>query len=349
MSVTRRIYVSLPADRWLPKGMNDLKWAIVDEIENLGYTPEIFTNPRGKPGLASSRAWGARDADEVARRCVGAAIIGMARWEFKDSKGVDARLPTEFNHYEGALARTLGLPTLVLVQQDVMRRVVFDPTYGGFVGEIPPANADVSPTDGPTDISQRTASKGAETSAKTDPGEAAAESPSAGVIPAKADPSWLKTAEFRVPFGYWRAQLYARRDVFLGYCSSSRATAASLKYFLQSTGATVLDWQTDFIAGRSILAQIEEAASRCNAGIFLFTKDDDLIDKGQTDVSAPRDNVVFEAGYFIGLKGKRNVLIIREKGSKMPADLGGDIYAMLPDRVDIGPIERVVSGFMAAL
>jgi Predicted nucleotide-binding protein containing TIR-like domain len=118
---------------------------------------------------------------------------------------------------------------------------------------------------------------------------------------------------------------------------------------LQSTGATVLEWQTDFIAGRSILAQIEEAASRCNAGIFLFTKDDDLVDNGQPDTSAPRDNVVFEAGYFIGLRGKRNVLIVREQGSKMPADLGGDIYALLPDKVDIGPIERVVSGFMAAL
>ena len=195
MPVTRRIYVSLPADHWLSKEMNDLKWAIVDEIENLGFTPEVFTNPKGKPGLASSRAWGARDADEVARRCVGTAIIGMARWNFHDDDGRQARLPTEFNHYEGALARTLGLPTLVLVQQDVMRRVVFDPTFGGFVGEIPP----------------------------------------------KADPGWLKTEEFRVPFGYWRMQLYQRRDVFLGYCSSSRATAAALKHFLQSAGATVLD------------------------------------------------------------------------------------------------------------
>ena len=124
---------------------------------------------------------------------------------------------------------------------------------------------------------------------------------------------------------------------------------ASLKSFLQSGGATVLDWQTDFIAGRSILAQIEEAAAKCNAGIFLFTKDDDLADKNQPDKSAPRDNVVFEAGYFIGLKGKRNVLIVREQGSKMPADLGGDIYALLQDRVDIGPIERVVSGFISAL
>ena len=45
-------------------------------------------------------------------------------------------LPTEFNHYEGALARTLGLPTLVLVQRDVLRRVVFDAGFGGFVGEF---------------------------------------------------------------------------------------------------------------------------------------------------------------------------------------------------------------------
>jgi hypothetical protein len=91
-----------------------------------------------------------------------------------------------------------------------MRRVVFDPTFGGFVGEIAP----------------------------------------------EAGPEWLKTELFRVPFGYWRMQLYLRRDVFLGYCSSSRATAAALKHFLQSAPATILDWQTDFIAGRSILAQI---------------------------------------------------------------------------------------------
>ena len=49
----------------------------------------------------------------------------------------------------------------------------------------------------------------------------------------------------------------------------------------------------------------------------------DLVDNGQADLAVPRDNVIFEAGYFIGLKGKRNVLIIRESGSKMPVDLGG--------------------------
>jgi hypothetical protein len=56
MSINRRIYVSLPADPWLPDNLNQLKCGIVDEIEKLGYTPEIFTNPKDKPVLASAKA-----------------------------------------------------------------------------------------------------------------------------------------------------------------------------------------------------------------------------------------------------------------------------------------------------
>ncbi|HEX9734247.1 MAG TPA: nucleotide-binding protein [Thermoanaerobaculia bacterium] len=313
MQITRRIYVSLPADPWLPPNLNSLKWGIVEEIEKLGYTPEIFTNPRGKPGLASAKAWSPRDADEIARRCVGAAILGMPRWQFQDGEGRPVLLPTEFNHYEGALARTLGLPTLVLVQRDVRRRVVFDMSFGGYVGEFGP----------------------------------------------EADVAWLHTDAFRVPFDYWKALLAERRDVFLGYCSRSAATAGAIKRYLLSLGARVLDWQTDFIPGRTIIDQIEQAAARSIGGIFLFTKDDDLVDSGQADndlvdsgqadKAVPRDNVVFEAGYFSGLKGKRNVLIVREEGSKMPADLSGDIYALLSDKTKIAPIERAIEAFMGAI
>ena len=287
----------------MPRNLNDLKWAIVEEIEKLGYTPEIFTNPKGKPGLASPKAWNPRDADDIARRCVGAAVLGMPRWTFQDAQGAPALLPTEFNHYEGALAQTLGLPTLVLVQKDVRRRVVFDMSFGGYVGEFLP----------------------------------------------DSDLNWLHTDDFRVPFLYWKNLLDERRDVFLGYSSRSEATAAAIKRFLMSLGARVLDWQADFIPGRTILDQIEQAAARSVGGIFLFTRDDDLVDHGQPDTAAPRDNVVFEAGYFIGCKGKRNVLIIREAGSKMPADLGGDIYASLADRGAIEPIERTLAAFMGAI
>ena len=56
--------------------------------------------------------------------------------------------------------------------------------------------------------------------------------------------------------------------------------------------------------------------------------------------------MVFEAGYFAAAKGKQRVLIIASKVSKMPADLGGDIYAALDDRVDIKPIEDDIRKFV---
>jgi predicted nucleotide-binding protein len=117
-----------------------------------------------------------------------------------------------------------------------------------------------------------------------------------------------------------------------------------LKRYLQDLGATVLDWQTDFTPAESILNQIQQAARRCGASIFLFTRDDALV--GEETAAAPRDNVVFEAGYFSAARSKQRVLIVREKGTKMPADLGGDIYACLEDCADIGAIEPRVRRFL---
>ena len=65
-------------------------------------------------------------------------------------------------------------------------------------------------------------------------------------------------------------------------------------------------------------------------------------------MSVPRDNIIFEAGYFIGLKGKQSVLIIRETGSKLPANTGGDIYAALDRKRDITPIKKTLSAFIDA-
>jgi hypothetical protein len=292
----------MPADQWLAPSQNELKWGIVEEIEQLGYTPEIFFDPRGKPGLTSGKAWSMVEAEKVARHCVGAAIIGLPRWTFPTPEGDEIKLPTEFSYYEGAVAYTLGLPMLVVAQEDLFRRVLFDRSYGPYIGLFSPY----------------------------------------------ANRSWLDTDGFRVAFNNWRNDLTKRRDVFLGYCGSSTGPAQNLKRFLENdVGATVLDWQSDFAPGRTILQQIETAAARCSAGIFLFTKDDKLTGDTHADTAVPRDNVIFEAGYFVNAKGKDHVLIVRQAGTKLPADLGGDIYASLEDRSDIGAVEDPVRRFVA--
>jgi hypothetical protein len=303
MPVVRRIFVSMPSDQALDDNQNALKWGIVKEIQDLGYIPEIFTNPRGMPGLAAGKAWSRQEVDNVARKCIGGAILGLPRWTFSTPDG-DVKLATEYCQYEGAVIYTLGLPMLVVAQEDIWRRVVFDPSYGVYMG----------------------------------------------IFPSNADDKWLTTAGFRVPFGYWKNELSKRRDVFLGYSGSSSGTASNLKRFLEKDlNVTVLDWKTDFAPSRFILQQIEDAAGRCSAGIFLFTKDDPLTTETQAYKAVPRDNVVFEAGYFINAKGKENVLIVLETGAKMPADLGGDIYAPLEDKANIEPIEDTVRKFVEAM
>ncbi|HWJ35343.1 MAG TPA: nucleotide-binding protein [Steroidobacteraceae bacterium] len=300
---TRRIFVSLPADNWLTDQENETKWALVSRIEALGYTTEVFFDPRGTTSLAAAQAWSATECENVMRHCDGCALLGFARWRL--AQGSDPFwLATDFNHYEGALANTFALPLLVLVQEGVERRVVFDRSYKGYVGTIP---------------NQPTI-------------------------------AWLGTKGFEVPFTYWTNQISARRDIFLGYCSKSSGTALRIKTHLTGTlGLRVLDWICDFDPATSILKQIEEAARRCGAGIFLFTKDDALSGKGGKGRSVTRDNVVFETGYFCASKGKSRVLIVLEKGAKMPADLGGDIYASLDDKTNITPIESALRKFSEAL
>ena len=105
MTVTRRVFVSMPADRWLTDAQNDLKWGVVGI--DLGFTAEIFFDPRGVESLSAGRGWSAEGVDEIMRRCTGAAIIGLPRWVFDAADGM-VHLPTEFSQYEGAVALLLA-------------------------------------------------------------------------------------------------------------------------------------------------------------------------------------------------------------------------------------------------
>ena len=302
MTITRRIFVSSPRTEYLDNRRKELKRSIVNEIEALGYEAQMFDSGGETRGLPANKglSWSPTNADAVMKRCVGAAILGFPLWQCQGGTAdKTVSLVTEYCHYEGAIARTLGLPILPLLDHGVEERVFFN-RYGG------------------------------------DPFL---------TIPAEADRTWVKENDFQTFLGRWHNRLKDRKDIFLGYSSEAEGTAKNIATLLSSYEATVLDWQ-DFESG-TILEQIEAAAGRCSAGIFLFTNSDKL--KGKGGQAAPRDNVVFEAGYFVHAKGQQRVLIVREAGAKMPADLGGKIYAPLSDRAKIDPIVRQLESFVKNL
>jgi hypothetical protein len=159
----------------------------------------------------------------------------------------------------------------------------------------------------------------------------------AGIIVASISSSEPVANVFDSEFGErlveWIEALKDRRDIFLGFCSKSAGVAAQIEIILTRAGATMHNWAMDFGLGGSILAQIQAARDLCMAGVFVFSEDDPL--EGGSGQAAPRDNVVFEAGYFVATKGEERVLIVRVGNAKIPADLGSVIYAHLerPDMV----------------
>jgi len=157
---------------------------------------------------------------------------------------------------------------------------------------------------------------------------------------------WVASADFCRYLSAWADEVYSHRKVFLGYCSGAKATADAVTLYLErELNMRVLNYSMDFRPGKSILDQIESAAKECACGVFLFTNDDEMV-SGTNAQAAPRDNVIFEAGYFLRAKGKERVLIIREEGAKMPADLGGVVYLSLKNRSQIAPIETQIRKFL---
>jgi hypothetical protein len=295
MAFKKRIFVSTPTDDHLDTRQRELKNKILEKVVALGYEPQIFLHK----GMPAGMSWNFSAVNEVMRRCQGALILGFARWHLLAKDGEPIKFPTEYNHYEGALANSRGLPILTITERGMVDRGIHW-TGGG--------NAIL-------------------------------------FLPEDADGKWLEGESFRHRFSVWAEQLSERKDVFLGYCSQAQSVAQAVHLFISSKlKLSVLDWAMEFTGGSRILDEIQRASKLCTCGIFIFTKDDQL--EGSAHQAAPRDNVVFEAGYFTSSKGKDRVLIIREEGAKMPADLGGDIYVLLPEKRDTAKIESAVRDFL---
>jgi len=164
-------------------------------------------------------------------------------------------------------------------------------------------------------------------------------------IPAGAAESWLNSADFQTQFTAWKTAISNRHHVFFGYSSGATNTANRIIRYLHNIGVRVRDWQMDFRPAGTILDEIEEAAKTCLGGIFLFSTDDEIL-SGDTTHAAPRDNVVFEAGFFMHAVGRERSLIIRQESAKMPADVGGGIYLSLQDPQNTSTIETSLRQFI---
>ena len=93
----------------------------------------------------------------------------------------------------------------------------------------------------------------------------------------------------------------------------------------QGIEAIILSEQANL--GRTIIEKLE-GYTDVGGAICLFTADDLGRAKSSEDDSyRARQNVVFEAGYFMGKLGRDHVVMLADQGVEIPSDLAGVVYA----------------------
>ena len=79
-----------------------------------------------------------------------------------------------------------------------------------------------------------------------------------------------------------------------------------------------------FGASKFSLEALEDARSEADFAVLVLYPDDKVISR-QHELDAPRDNIIFELGFFIGALGRRRVFIVSPRSTeiKIPTDLLG--------------------------
>lgn len=97
----------------------------------------------------------------------------------------------------------------------------------------------------------------------------------------------------------------------------------------QGIEAIILSEQAN--RGRTIIEKFENYAD-VGGAICLFTSDDlGRAKKDTDDKPRARQNVVLEAGYFMGKLGRDHVVLLADDGVEMPSDLSGVVYTNTGD------------------
>jgi hypothetical protein len=115
-----------------------------------------------------------------------------------------------------------------------------------------------------------------------------------------------------------------RPSIFVGSSTPALAIAKEIERSLSSV-ADVVVWDSAFDSGTWLLGGILNRALQSDLGIFVIREDDTTRIKG-TKYTTVRDNVLFEAGVFMGTLGPdRTILLWPSSGAqlRLPTDLEG--------------------------
>lgn len=117
-----------------------------------------------------------------------------------------------------------------------------------------------------------------------------------------------------------------RPRVFIVSSAESLAIADEIQLGLQYANCVVIRWSDDeiFPAGAYPIEALEEQMRQADFCIAIASADD-IIRAKHRQQAAPRDNVIFELGYFMSSIGRHRTMLLVPRGTdiKIPTDFKG--------------------------
>lgn len=98
-----------------------------------------------------------------------------------------------------------------------------------------------------------------------------------------------------------------------------------IKSLLSASNISFIDLKQQANKGQTIIEKFEAEAAKTDFAIVLCTPENE----GQDDVWYPRQNVIFEWGYFTASLGRKNVCLLYQENQKkleLPSDTSGIVY-----------------------
>lgn len=113
--------------------------------------------------------------------------------------------------------------------------------------------------------------------------------------------------------------------VFIISSAEAREVARTVQNAFENDPFTMILWTDDvFKIAQYTLQSLEDQVDTCDFAIAIAHADDTTESRGK-EWPAPRDNVIFELGLFMGKLGKSRAILMepRDEGVKLPSDLAG--------------------------
>lgn len=122
-------------------------------------------------------------------------------------------------------------------------------------------------------------------------------------------------------------QVLPRRRFFIGSSTEAIEVARTLEELL-ARDAQVELWPHAFALGDMPLDALLRELDKCHYAALVITSDDVTMSRN-TEQPSPRDNVIFEAGLFMGRFGPKRSFLVYDQNArpKLPSDLAGLTYA----------------------